>query len=218
MKRLITLLSLMVIMVSCQKQADNITINMNSSGNLNIRVLNDQNDAVAKAHVMIYSTNPENERLYYDSTDNNGICSVGKLLQGQYYYSVSAKAGKITYYISQYFQVIAAESKTVDVNPFENVGKLSIMVIDYQFNPIPNINVALLPYWYYSGNETFDELMSMAYFTKITDSEGWAKFEKVPASYYSLLIYFSSTSYFTPYQEFSVYRDEDRKYTVRIEY
>jgi len=217
MKRLITILGLLVMTVSCEKQADNITINMNSAGNLTIKVVNDQNEAVAKAHVKIYSTDPS-ERLYYDSTDNNGICNVGKLLQGQYSYGVTTTVGKISYYISQYFQVITAENNTIEVNPFENVGKLSIKVIDYQSNPVPDINVALLPYYYFGGNETFDDLLSMAYFTKITDSDGWVKFEKVPTSYYSLLIYFNSSSYFTPYQDFNVYRDEERKYTVKIEY
>ncbi len=226
MKKLSLILLLATsLFISCEKDPDNITVVLNGSGSLSIKVIDEQNNAFNGAKVNVYSSIPEGERIFYDSTDASGVCNVGKVIQGQYLYYVSAEKDNRIYNIAEYFQVIAGESKTIEVNPFLNVGKLSIRIIDYFSNPVELVNVALIPHSNYSNvTYYFDDLLEEAYFNARTNADGWVTFDKVPAgamysSEYSVLVYFSSSEYAYPYSNngFYVYRDTERKYTVQVD-
>lgn len=226
MRKLILILSLATgLFVSCGKDNDNITVVLNGSGDLKVKVVDEENNAVNSAKVSVYSSIPEGERIFFDSTNASGICDLGKVIQGQYMYYVYAKKGKMTYSTAEYFQVITGETKTLEVNPFLNVGNLSIRIIDNQMNPVGFVNVALVPHARYSNvTYFFEDLKEEAYFDAMTNSDGWVTFDKVPtgAMYgleYSVLVYFDSSEYDYPYSNngIYVYRDTERKYTIQVD-
>ena len=124
MKKITCILLLAVLMFSCKKEDDqindNFTVILNQSGNLSIKVIESNGNAAGDAPVRVYSSVPEG-LIYSDTTDAQGICNIGKLLQGHYSYRVSSTINNKLYTESQNFQIIAGDSKTIIVNPFLNI-------------------------------------------------------------------------------------------------
>ena len=216
------------LLVSCEKDPDNLTVLLNQSGTVSLKVTDDNQNGFSGAKISIYSSIPERERIFYGSTDVNGICTIGKVLQGQYMYYISAENNKKTYQSSEYFQVIAGEDKIIEVNPFLNIGDARIRIVKgYANEPIADVNVALIPHPNYS-NETyyFQELLEEAYAIGKTNSEGWVEFQNLPAGAggysfeYSVLVYFDSSTYDYPVSNNYVYitRDVKRDFTIRVNF
>jgi len=222
MKKLILLLFVGSLLVSCQKQADNIIVNMNQSGTLSIQVLNENGSAGAKGLVYVFSSSPGGQIIYRDSTDINGICYVGKLIQGQYSYYVSTTSNNKEYNDGAYFQIITDEAKTFQVNPFLNVGTAKVKIVDTGGTPIPNVNVALLPNFYNNSSYSFNDYLAFACFIDATNNDGWVTFEKVPAvSLFSLeyrvLVYYDSNTWDFPYRNIYVYKNEVQAFTIEVD-
>ncbi|OQX73320.1 MAG: hypothetical protein B6D64_14010 [Bacteroidetes bacterium 4484_276] len=95
----------MLLITSCQKNPDEITVVMNNTGTLSIQVLNEDGNSGAKADVVAYSVVVDNLPVYIDYTDDNGVCNVEKLLEGQYFYFVEAEPDGKEYEESEYFQI-----------------------------------------------------------------------------------------------------------------
>jgi len=222
MKKLLLFLFLGFLLVSCQKQGDNITVNMNQSGTLSIQVLNENGSAGAKGLVSVYSSSPSGQLIYHDSTDNNGFCNVGKVLQGQYSYYVSTTSSNKEYTEAEYFQVFADEAKTFIVNPFLNVGTAKVKIVNASGAPLSNVNVALMPNVYYNSSYPFDYYMAFAYFMDATNNDGWVTFEKVPASSlygleYRVLVYYDSNNWDMPYSNIYILKNEVQSFTIQVD-
>lgn len=221
MKNSIFLLVLIALLfVSCEKNPDNITVTLNQSGTLKVNVTDESHNAVSKAKFAVISRFIDNyQRIYYDSTDASGKLDVGKLLEGTYEYYVWVKKGNRDYTIHDAFQIIAGDEKIIEVNPFLNVGNVTITIVNENNVPITDVNVALIPHPKYSNiNYTFESLLEEAYYTGAVNSKGSVRIEKIPADWeYSVLIYRNATEYEYPNYNNYVYafRDEERSYTIQ---
>lgn len=196
MKKLFIALAMFAcVFASCDKEPDTITLITNHGGNIIIKLVSDDNTPIARAKVAISSTVTEGTLIYYDSTNNEGICDPGRMLEGQYEYIVTAYKGKL--YFEKYgtFQVIGGDSKTVEINPFAEITKATFTIVDYyNQNPLTDVRVALIPHSsYYNFTYTFDSLMNEAYYTETTDLQGQVTFNEVPyttaAGQYSVMVY-----------------------------
>lgn len=138
-------------LASCSKYPDNLTIYLDESGTLTIQVVDNGQNGVNAAAVHIYS--PQGDRIFNDSTNTNGVCEIGKLLQGQYRYIVYAENDNRTYSSGEYFQVIAGDHKKIETNPFLNVGDVRVRVVNQSLDPLADVNVALIPHPNYTNED-----------------------------------------------------------------
>lgn len=210
---------------SCEKDPDTITLITNQGGNVTIKVLNDDNTPFAHAKVAVASTIGDGSVLYYDSTNNEGICNIGKLLEGQYEYMIAAYKGKVYFEKEGAFQVISGDSKTVEINPFTNVTKVSVKIVDYYYEtPLADISVALIPHApYYNNSYSFESLINEAYYTGVTNTDGWITFNKVPyhsvSGEYSVMVFTDSNNWDYPSSGNTFYLSSSQlnSYTVRVD-
>lgn len=199
---------------SCKKDSDR--------GIVSVRVTDNNQNGFKGASVSIYSSVPAGQRIYFDSTDNRGICVVGKVLQGQYEYHISAKSDNKIYRLRGYFQVIDGEDKIINANPFSNAGNVKIRIMNayMESESIANVNVALIPSLPYSSEGySFQELIEKAYAIGKTDSEGRVEFQNMPADIdYNALVYFDSSTYdFPTYNNYMyITKDSNQSFTIMV--
>jgi hypothetical protein len=222
MRKISFIFILFLLVISCEKNPDNLTVLLNQSANLSLKVIDLDQIGFKEAKVNIYSSVPASERIYYGLTDMNGICNIGKILQGQYEFYVIAEKDNKKYSLNEYFQVIAGEVKTIEVNPFLNIGGAKIKIVDINSKPIADVNVAIIPHPRFSDKEyIFQDLINEAYAINKTDSEGWVEFQDLPAgakfSYeYSVMVYFDSENYYYPVYNNSISISRDTKDNFKI--
>ncbi len=161
--KLILLFLAGMFITSCQKSPDEITIIMNNSGTFTIQVLDEDGNPKPNADVTVSSIETDNIPIYIDSTDGNGICNAGKLLEGEYYYYVQAETDGKKYTESEYFQIITNEAREIQTNPYQNVGTATIKILDSQETEMPGINVALIPDSYHFNNYEFVKFIEDIY-------------------------------------------------------
>lgn len=226
MKKLFLVITMFAfVFASCDKDPDTITIVTNQGGNITIKVVNEDNTPCAHAKVGIASTIDDGAVIYYDSTNSEGICNVGKMLEGQYEYIVAAYKGKVYFEKNGAFQVIGGDTKTVEINPFTEVTKVTVKIVDYYYeNPIPDVSVALIPHApYYNVTYNFESLVSEAYYTGITNSDGFVSFNKVPYSSlsgeYSVMVFRDSDHWDYPSSGNTFYLSsyQANSFTVRVD-
>lgn len=219
MGRMNLILVFIALFISCAKEPDSMTVFLNQSGTVSIKVVDNNKNAFKGAQVSIYSSVPGDQRIYFDSTDVSGICNVGKILQGQYKYHVTAKKDKPVYSYSEYFQIIAGDDRILEVNPFKNTGKISIKIINSQMVPVGNVNIALIPHPNFSNEDyIFNDLINEAHFTSKTNTDGWTQFEGIPVDReYSVLVYFDNKNYSYPKGNNYAFanRYEERRFTIQ---
>lgn len=227
MKKLILLSVLIISLAACQKQnefPDHMSVTINESANITFKVVDNSGNNMSGALVRIYSSLETGGVIFTGTTNASGECNAGKLLQGQYEYNVTATQGNMEFQINELFQVISGENKVIRSNPFSNTGSLEITIEDYYYNPLVNINVALIPHSHYSNDVyDFNSLLDESYFIGITDTEGKVHFEGVPAGdylggrSYSVLVYHNSSEYDYPYSSIYATKDIERKYSVQVD-
>ncbi len=228
MKKLSWLLIFTIIFISCEKdddtQLENLTVLVNNSGTLTVKVMENTQTPYGDALVYVYSDLSEGGVIFQDTTSSDGILNVGKLLEGSYYCRVYAEKDNKDYSDAMLFQIIAGDTKTVEINPFLNVGTISVKIVNND-SIIPYVNVVLIPHNNYSNEDyEFDDLIEEAYFNGTTNSEGWVSFEGVPVGSpygyeYSIMAYISYENYSYPYQGNSLhaYKNDEQKYTVEVD-
>ncbi len=218
MKKTTWHLFLVLLLTACCKDNDDPLATQGHCGYLTVRVLSAGDTGFEGAAVFIYSADPV-AQIFHDSTGNEGLCSAGKLLEGQYHVMTEAlKEGKL-YSAMKNCQVITGESLHLDLYPFENVGTLTVKLTDPESDPIANVNAALVPHPSVPGMDyTFDDLMGSSYFTGTSGDEGRLTFTEVPAGLqYSVLVYYSSTLWVYPLNILMhVNKDMESKYTVVV--
>ena len=225
MKRLHLLFALIMIMASCVKEqsCDCPPVNV-SSANVTMKIVDNNQQVISGASIDIFSAESSSQVIFNCITEESGICDAGKILEGQYGYIITKQVENRRYTVKEYFQVISGDDKTIEVNPYTNVGTAKIRIVDTQGEPIPYISVALIPHPNYSNvDDYFDDLLEEAYFIGIADAEGKVVFENVPAySYYSheysITAYQSSTEWDYPTSNNSFYlgKNQTVNETIRI--
>lgn len=205
---------------SCEKSDDH-TIVINNAGNLTIKVLDENNQLCTDADVRVYS---EGGKLYEDTTNITGIFNVGKLLYGEYSYSISAKKENRSYGDNRFFQIVAGDDKVIQINPFDIVSKVKITIVNYMTGQsVPGISVGIMPYGYSSTNLAFEDYVKLCYFIKVTDSNGQVLFDGVPAGSiygrsYTSLVYTDETHWESSGSIFNVFTGETRNYTIQTDF
>lgn len=196
---------------SCEKDPDEITVTINESGALNVKVIDNDKNNIENANINIYSTDYNATLLYEGITNKDGIYSTGKLLQGNYYCYATAKKNGLTYSDSKTIQIIANETKNIEINPFSNSGSLSLTIRSYyDDSPISNVSVYLTSRkydpWY------IEETMNLSIMRGKTDANGFIQFTDIPVdSYnYTVLAYNEATGYHNSSYVY-IYRGEGSK-------
>lgn len=208
-----------VFLFSCAK--DDITVTLREDGHLTVKAVDGNNKPIQGATVSISYRAPSGyiDRFSEGTTDANGYWDAGPLLQGTYYYSISAELNGVMYNDSAPFQIIAGARKNLEVNLFTSVGKVKIYTYtrDYSYRTIPaaGINVLLLPYRKYIENNSLSALINNAEFKQTTGTDGYAYFEDVPSSIdYAVVIYQNNVTY--DRQFFNLKKGEETTYEILI--
>lgn len=207
------------ILSSCEKN-DDYKIVINNSGNLTIKVLDENNQPCTGATVRIYG---EGGKLYEDTTNTTGIFNIGKLLYGEYSYSISAKKENRKYSESRIFQIVAGDDKVIQINPYSLVSKVKITVVNYWTGqPMPDISLGLMPYESLGQGTSFsfEDYVKLCYYIKVTDSNGQVLFDEVPVGSiysrpYTALIFTDETHWQTSGNSLNVYNGETRSYIIQ---
>ncbi|HBX49751.1 MAG TPA: hypothetical protein DEH02_01635 [Bacteroidales bacterium] len=199
------LIILTIFLFSCKKEDQNININITTetSGTLLVKVLDNNSTSISGAKVAIYSYVATSSSgsiiniLANDSTNANGEYYAGKLLEGEYSVTVQVSNNNFQYREEIDFQIIAGDSKVIQVFPIKNVGNIKILVLNYVTeSPYSNLKVSLLKNSYYMNSTPYDYLLSQALLTETTSNDGWVAFTNVPAlQSYSVLFHYDSTHY-----------------------
>lgn len=205
MRKITLLMAISLVLFSCEKNPDNLTVVLDQSGTLNVHV-KDNDNAIDGATVAVSSSMSDSEIIYEDSTGVDGICNVGKILQGQYECYVSAKKGNKVYEERKNFQVIAGNDKSIEFNPFENAGDAMVYILDYwNEEPIEGVNVALIQgngyrYSNYIDDDNFEHIIDNSVAIGKTDTEGKVEFLDLPSGMrsvmsYTVLVYHDKNNY-----------------------
>jgi hypothetical protein len=211
---------------SCKKDdskfPDTLTVNVNQSGTIYVKVTDNNNVSFKGAVVAVFSSLSNGVMIYSDSTNESGICNLGKVLQGEYYCTVTAKSNNKYFVASKYFQVIAGEKKVIELKPFLNVATVKIKIENSYSVPISNVNVALIPHPNYSNVQYYyNDLLNEAYNIGVTDADGLVIFNNVPSGSmeYSILAYYDSSHYDYPSGNnmFYVYGNQVVNYTIQVD-
>jgi len=175
---LFPLLTFIILMSSCDKYPDKMTITINRQGTVLTTVLDKDKLPVEGAEVSINNNGSGWESDNWKGiTDSSGKWKSESLLEGNYNFYATLKKGKVTYYDRKLIQVIAGQEKTLTLEPFSNSGDVTLAVTDYYGEAINDINVSLIQYY-----QEFDieNIQSVAHFTGVTNSNGIVKFTDIP--------------------------------------
>lgn len=218
MKKLISLVTIALIIISCQEK-DDYKVTLDRSGQLEVKVVDHTHTAMTGAEVIISASGNENRMYYHDSTNQNGVCDVGKMLKGEYLYRITGFIDNRKYQIERHFQVASGENNRLTVNPVENSGVAIIKIVE-DHDPVENIQVALIPHYNFgAGSNTFQSLKKEAYYIKETDNEGEVRFDRVPAKYYegySVMAYYDASNYSYPTTSFKVPANEVKYKIIEV--
>ena len=162
MQKLTLILFLAVALLSCEENKD-LNVTVNESGNVQVKSENAGN-AIEEAGFTISTAFEEQNRVIFeDSTNASGLCEVGKLLQDEYRCDVKYKVERRYYHEQRYFQVVAGESKTMELNPIANSGTLRVNVLNPEDEPIEGVYVAMIPHYQYN-NYTYEAMQEEAWY------------------------------------------------------
>lgn len=209
---LFLILILCFVFVSCEK--DEITVNLNQSGTVEVKTVGLNNEPLVDATVKI---GDDNYPLLEGKTDDKGIYKSEKLLQGHYTCYVQAVEGKVTYFDSKKVQIVTNENKKIELNPFANVGDIVVTLLDYYYSRPLNgtFNVALVPYNIYPVS--IEDIKSAAHFVLTTTSDGKVTFPKVPARItYQVFVFDSNRLYSTYYNLVYAVKGETRTSEIEV--
>lgn len=207
-----------LMLTSCSKKTDELTITFNNAGTLTFNVVNENQPLMdAKVKLYYYSNGSisSNSVIATEGVTNaSGKFKTDKLLEGHYNCSVSYTKNGVTYSDSKFAQVIAGNDKTIVLEPLTNVGKLSVKVVSYSNTPQVGVNVAITPYVSYTS--VWDNV-SNAIFVAKTDASGVATFNGVPCgtSYYVTAYNDSKTRYDYIY---GIYPNKEKETAVSLSY
>ena len=204
-----------LLFTACIQYPDDVTVTINESGYINVKVVDNDNKAIEGAMVEIYwSSNV----ILKGITDASGMYIPEKMLQGSYYCVVSYTKREIEYQERKEVQVIAGEYKTVTINPFANSGNLNIQLESPDGRPVPELNVLILPRDFY--RTSIDECIAAAFFTGKVDSQKKISFVEIPTGNYRAWIYDDDKKIYRTYDSDSyiqIERGKTKDRTIRVD-
>lgn len=218
------ILTLALISVSCEKELNDITVTINRSGALEIKVVDNDKQPVKGAEFQIYS-NSTGYTVEDGVTDNSGQYKSGKLLQGSYYCNVSAVIENKKYQDNIAFQIMAGETRNIEINACLNVGNGIIELSEAKGHQLPSLNISISPpipelsYGVGYGIFPLDDYIKSAYFTGKTDADNKLVFPDIPVGQYVISIYSDKGPgrYFV-FKNIYVSRTKNYLYNLSIDY
>lgn len=213
-KLLISAVSMILVFGACQK--DELTITLNQSGTLTVKVVDENKSPVDSAPILVYYGYGDSSPLYDELANSNGIWE-GRLLQSTYTCYTTMKKGKISYVDSKSIQVIAEQNVTLELDPYNNVGDFVIKLFNpYEYDLTGFKAILVLNEEYYNFN-SLKECISAAHFSMDNNSSNNIRFTQVPAGVeYRAIVYKDNESYGTAYVNTS--KNEESTYSLEIYY
>jgi len=197
----ISFITVFLFTLSCKNDdKDDLIVNLNNSGNLKIKLVDNSGTALSGIDVRMYTfgTNWEEPDYEKKATDATGIVDFGKVLSA--WYTIQAKGIDISgqkYAFSKNVQVLAGDENPIELNPQNYIGKFTFYVNSSQNNiiaAVPQINVALINYSDYSSELSHSELLNLAYSIGKTDDSGKVIFDGISAkTSFKVYVYFDET-------------------------
>lgn len=221
MQKLTLLLFLAALMLSCEDNKD-LDVTLNESGTFKVTALDTADNGMANARVEIVALSSGNV-VYYDSTNEKGVCSVNSVNQGNYKCKILAPLGRKEYLTEKNFQIIAGERKSLTLYPMKNAGNATVKVLKHEDSTnIENINVALIPQVRMASEEYhFERVKEKAFFISETDANGEVLFDNVPITgdsprplRYSVLVFFDEKDYYYANENFEIIKDNHSQITI----
>lgn len=189
--KLICLLSLAVLFTYCSE--DNIEVTLKTSGGLKVKVVDNDENAIADTKVKLYDASVSNDYIDALMTNTSGIVDFGELLSGTYTLELDTpKVDGIKYIPVKIVQVISGYNKEAVINVQEYVGSLNITVNKATYlggGPFVGLNVIIVPSDKYSASYTIDNLISRAEFSGETNSQGFIAFSIPSSRSFRLIVY-----------------------------
>lgn len=184
MKKIALIVISMIILASCGEEYEDMTVNIDSTGNLNIQVLGPDGEGYPGASVRVYTNNNWGYNLALDTTDSQGFFDAGDLLEKQYNVATSLSVENRIYTDEKTVHVIAGQNHNLVFDPYSNSGSASLYFLEsFSDTALSGLNAAVLSSSDYPVNYDFDhdELIDKAYFIKQTDENGHISLENLPA-------------------------------------
>jgi len=189
--KLICLLSLAVLFTYCSE--DNIEVTLKTSGGLKVKVVDNEENAIADTKVKLYDASVSNDYIDALMTNTSGIVDFGELLSGTYTLELDTpKVDGIKYIPAKIVQVISGYNKEAVINVQEFVGSLNITVNKATYlggGPFVGLNVIIVPSDKYSASYTIDNLISRAEFSGETNSQGFIALSIPSSRSFRLIVY-----------------------------
>ena len=209
--------------VSCEKELNDITVTINESGVVDIKIIDNDKQPVLGAELQIRSSST-GYTIEDGVTDNSGKYVSAKLLQGSYSCFVSTVKDNRIYSDNATFQIIAGETKNIEINPYSNVGNGIIKLLEIEGRQLPPLNISISPpipelsYGGIYGIFPLDDYIKSAYFTGKTDTDNKLVFPDIPVGQYVVSIYGDEGPgrYFV-FKHIYVYRAKDYSYKISID-
>jgi len=216
---ILAIVAIIAIFSSCQK--DEITVNLKTSGNISVQLIDSAKTTYPKVKVHLYSSYySTNGSLYYNgeidvfTTDDKGNVDFGTVAAGTYFVVADTiKNGNKKYIASKMVQVVSGDSKNVMLNPFEHIGNIKLNLNLYTGSSVDTfkrskMKVALIYANDYYPKMTRSKILSKALEVKSFNDDGSVAFNNVPANitYMTYVYYnnadttagsFCSTNYFS---------------------
>lgn len=189
---------------SCDKN-DDITVTINESGSLEMKIVDDDKKPVENAVVTLIDVNT-GSMIIKEETNPNGIFELEKILQGSYKCFISTEKGGKMYTITSYFQIFSNIKKTVEYNPFSNLGKVNVSVnIRGTVKDITKYIVAVVPMDRYIND--ISVIKKSAYFSAPLNEKGEVQISNIPADRQYILCAYKDNDIYT-YQSFLMEKKE----------
>ena len=196
-----SLLIVMAVFTACQKEKNDLTVTLKTSGALNVQLVDNTGSKFdnVKVHLYTYYSSPYSTtstsfiyggELDTKVSDSNGNANFGTIAEGTYYVVTDTiqKAGQ-KYLISKALQVTSGDSKNMVLNPLEFIGKLKFSLEIYNNGmrdtlTRTKIKIALVNNLDYSNNLNRSQVIKKAIAVKSFDANGRVEFDNVPSNIY----------------------------------
>jgi hypothetical protein len=229
------IVAFIILFGSCKQ--DELIVNFENQGNLKIKLLDNNNNALSGVEIKLYLSGVNEPKVYSAKTTNaSGVANFGELISDWYtVYADNIEIDGEKYALQRDVQVMIGESDAIEMNPADYTGELLFNVSWLLYSAtktIADVNVCLINAKDYNNLLTHSEIISLAYKTGQTDSNGQISFTDVSSDIsYISYIYFDEnhsgkgfylnipsyyTDYYSGYEYYSVETGEAAEKTVYV--
>jgi hypothetical protein len=199
--KILILLCLTCIIVSCEKVTNIKIIDSPSTGKLNYKIVDDSGIGLSAVKVSVYENRVNSSGIYFDPaalidtvrTDKNGVAAFSNLVPANYLIVTdSPTVNKVKYNTREFIQMVAGVEKNRTTKASEFSGFINVTMrsnLDYS-TPLKNMGVAAVPYNpNHLTSDNIRSILNAAVITGITDDNGYVTI-KIPSNIdYTLVAY-----------------------------